>query len=239
MKKPVLSRVANETIRALFGAACYSKAGLAEGTNVGKFLTAATATFAIDGMIFTKAATDNLSFSTTNLSVHGPSQRRHYLVQIDAAGNITTKQSAPWAQTAPAPGSGNENGVTYVPASKSISGVTQAFRPRVTSTAHGLQTGDTIMLHGLVGPSILNGVEVAVRRVDANNFDLMINVDGRTLPAYTAGGFWTEVELARACLGAITVETNSSTTFTPDTTDLSAAGLTVSYADFGMVPERL
>lgn len=234
MKQPLLSRIANEAILWALGCMCYSKALLAEGTNANTYQATNAIVYSVDGIMYAKTATNNIAFSTTNLAVHGPSQRRAYLVQIDAEGNYTTKQGASYGDV-PAPGTGNDNGVTYVPAQGAVTGITNAFMPRVTSTAHGRQTGDVVMFNGINGPSVLNGQAFTVRRVDANNFDLL-GVDGRQMPAYVSGGFWTEVELARTAVGAIIVETNSSTTFTPGSTDLSAAGLTVTYQDYALVP---
>ncbi|MBY0439320.1 MAG: hypothetical protein K2W80_14120 [Burkholderiales bacterium] len=234
MKQPLLSRISNDAVFSCLAFMCYAKAVLAEGTNANTFRATNPFSFTIDGIMYTRAAIDNVAFSTTNLAVHGPSQRRIYLVQIDADGNLTTKQGAPFGEI-PSPGGGNDNGVPYVQAQGAITGISNAYMPRVTSAAHGRQTGDTVQMQGIVGPSILNGQTYTVRRVDANNYDLL-NVDGRQLPPYQGGGFWTEMELARTAVGAIVVETNAVTTFTPGSVDLSAAGITASYMDFAMVP---
>lgn len=234
MKNPLLSRIANEAVFNCLAYMCYAKALIAEGTNANTWRATNAIDFTVDGIMYTRAAGDNLAFSTTNLAVHGPSQRRAYLVQIDAEGNYSTKQGSPFGDV-PAPGSGNDNGVVYTPAQGGITGITTAYMPRVTSASHGRQTGDTVQFNGIVGPSILNGQTFTVRRVDANNFDLL-NVDGRQLPPYQAGGFWTEMENARTAVGAIIVETDSATTFTPGSTDLSAAGITDTYMDFALVP---
>jgi hypothetical protein len=234
MKSALLSRIANEAILYALSCMCFSKAGLAEGTNANTFQIAALTQFSIDGIMYSKAITDNIAMSTTNLAVHGPSQRRAYLVQIDAAGNVTTKQGNSYGDV-PAPGSGNDNGVAYVPVQGIITAITNAYQPRVNSTAHTRQTGDTVQLNGITGPSVLNGQTFTVRRVDANNFDLL-GVDGRLLPAYVSGGYFMEMETARAAIGAIIVETDSVTTFTPGSTDLGAAGVTDTYMDFSLVP---
>ncbi|MCA3109836.1 MAG: hypothetical protein ING91_19465 [Rhodocyclaceae bacterium] len=235
MKQPLLSRINDEGILSCLACMCLSKALLAAGTTAGTYRTTNAINFTVDGVLFARAAADNLAFTTANLAVHGPSQRRAYLVQIDAEGNFSTKQGAPF-DNIPAPGGGNENGVAYTQAQGVITALSNAFLPRVTSAAHGRQTGDTVMLNAIVGPSILNGMTFPVRRVDANNFDLMMNADGRALPGYVSGGAWMEMELVRTAIGAIFVETNSSTTFTPGTTSLNAAGVTATYMDFALLP---
>lgn len=74
-------------------------AGLATGTGGGTFKTVNTLTYTIDGVFFSKGATDNIAFSSgmlppgVNSSGNpnlGNSQEAYYAVWIDSAGNFTT-----------------------------------------------------------------------------------------------------------------------------------------------------
>lgn len=81
-----------QTIRGLTGP--LSKAGLAEGTNANTFKIAATdpagVHFAIEGLAYYKANTDNLAFSAG--SAVADLSACLFLVQINAAGTVSTKQ---------------------------------------------------------------------------------------------------------------------------------------------------
>lgn len=132
-------------------------AGLAEGTNAGTFQTANAIDYAVKGLAFTKAATDNIDFTAAEQQAVGT--KCLYLVQIDDAGTVSTKK----------------------------------------------------------------GVEV-----DASDHD-------EGLVALN----WPAPDADQCPLGAIEVETDGSTTFTADTTDLGASGITDTYHDFaGGVPDR-
>lgn len=69
----------------------FSNAGLAEGTNANTFKTAATYTYSVDGVFYSKAATDNLPFSAGHTAL-GNSEVCLFGVWVDAAGAITTSQ---------------------------------------------------------------------------------------------------------------------------------------------------
>lgn len=70
----------------------FTSGGLAEGTNANTFKTAATITYAIDGRIFAKSATDNLPFSSAHTTL-GNSQVCLFGVHLDTAGAVTTTQA--------------------------------------------------------------------------------------------------------------------------------------------------
>lgn len=71
---------------------CFSKAGLAEGTTAAKFKTAAPngagIDYAIDGVAYHKADTDDLSL--TAAAVQAVSTKCLYLIQIDSAGALSS-----------------------------------------------------------------------------------------------------------------------------------------------------
>ena len=66
-------------------------AGLAAGTNTGTFKTANTLTFTNNGVFKSKAATDNLAFSTGHTAL-AANQACLFGVWIDTSGNVTTTQ---------------------------------------------------------------------------------------------------------------------------------------------------
>ncbi len=71
--------------------AAFATGGLAEGTNANTFKTTATVPYAIDGVLYSKAATDNLAFSAGHTSL-AAGQSCLFGVVLDTAGNVTTVQ---------------------------------------------------------------------------------------------------------------------------------------------------
>ena len=68
----------------------------------------------------------------------------------------------------------------------SLTGATNASPIVITSTAHLLNTGDTISISGVVGNTAANGI-FTITKVDANSFSL----NGSTgNGAYSSGGTW-------------------------------------------------
>ncbi|MEP7286964.1 MAG: hypothetical protein ABI947_14500 [Chloroflexota bacterium] len=61
---------------------------------------------------------------------------------------------------------------------------------QITSTAHGLNTGDMVGINGLVGQTAPNGIVWVITKVDANNFTLNGSTGTGT---YTSGGTWYKV----------------------------------------------
>lgn len=74
----------------------------------------------------------------------------------------------------------------YVATNKTITGITQAAAAVVTSTTHGLVTGDVVVFHGVQGMVQINTLTGVVTRIDANSFSVNINSTG--FSAYTSGG---------------------------------------------------
>lgn len=74
--------------------ACFSSAGLAEGTNANTIKIAAPngagIDFAVDGYAYHKADTDNIA--VTAHAVQAVSTKCLYLVQITSAGTVSTKK---------------------------------------------------------------------------------------------------------------------------------------------------
>lgn len=74
----------------------------------------------------------------------------------------------------------------------SISGITQADPPVVTSSAHGLSDGDAVKITGVVGMTQLNNKIFIVNVLDVNTFELLgVNTTG--YGAYVSGGNFDEV----------------------------------------------
>lgn len=76
---------------------------------------------------------------------------------------------------------------TATTAAKTITGITAANPPVVTSTAHGLANGSVVVITGVVGMTELNGRAFVVANQAANTFELK-GVDGTAYTAYTSGG---------------------------------------------------
>lgn len=86
-----LNGVTQQVLRDLLGTRCHNKALLAEGTNAGTIKTTNAISYSINGILYTKAATDNIAVNA--LPVQAAGETRWYLIQIDSAGAITLKQS--------------------------------------------------------------------------------------------------------------------------------------------------
>lgn len=71
-----------------------------------------------------------------------------------------------------------------------ISGATQANPVAITATAHGLSTGDTVLINSVIGMTELNGLQHQVTVTGVNTFT--IPVDGTGFTAYSSGGTATE-----------------------------------------------
>lgn len=70
---------------------------------------------------------------------------------------------------------------------KTITAITQANPAVVTSTTHGLLTGDVVTIAAVVGMTALNGQSYMVKMLTANTFEL-VNCDSTGFTAYTSGG---------------------------------------------------
>ena len=74
-----------------------------------------------------------------------------------------------------------------------ITAATQANPCQITSTAHGLTTGNEVLIENVVGMTELNGNVYTVTVVDANNFTLD-STDSTAYTAYVSGGDLTHLE---------------------------------------------
>jgi hypothetical protein len=68
-----------------------------------------------------------------------------------------------------------------------VTGATNATPVVITSTAHGLKTGDSVLIAGVGGNAAANGT-FAITKIDANSFSLTGSVGNG---AFTSGGTWT------------------------------------------------
>lgn len=109
-----------------------SAAGLAEGTNANTFKTTNTLTYTNNGVFKSKAATDNLPFSSGHTSL-GNSQACLFGVWADGSGNITTSQGMIVAagDPCPVPGAPAAN-VTLVGLIKVTTSSSATFVPNTT-----------------------------------------------------------------------------------------------------------
>lgn len=76
---------------------------------------------------------------------------------------------------------------TAIAAAKTITAITAANPPVVTSTAHGYTAGDVVKIDGVVGMQEVNNRAFVVANVTANTFELK-GVNATAYTAYTSGG---------------------------------------------------
>lgn len=76
------------TLRNAIGDVCYGKAGLAEGTNPATIQTANAIDYAIDGVLYTKAATDNIALTAATAQADGTTCM--YLIEINSSGTVSS-----------------------------------------------------------------------------------------------------------------------------------------------------
>lgn len=116
-----------------------TSAGLAGGTNAGTFKTASTLTFANNGVLGSKNATDNIALTAGHTALAN-SQACLFGVWIDGSGNFSTTQGAVVAAGDPCPVPAQNSGKTLVGLIKVSTSSSQTFTPG-TST---LGTGNTV-----------------------------------------------------------------------------------------------
>lgn len=69
----------------------FGAGGLAEGTNAGTIKTAAAVPYMIDGVLYSKGATDNVAMNVQGENLVVPiGYKRQYLVGVNAAGTVTS-----------------------------------------------------------------------------------------------------------------------------------------------------
>lgn len=76
---------------------------------------------------------------------------------------------------------------TALAGAKTITGITAASPPVVTSAAHGYANGDLIKITSVGGMAQVNNRVFVIANVTANTFELK-GVDGTTYTTYTSGG---------------------------------------------------
>ncbi len=111
---------------------------------------------------------------------------------------------------------------TLTTASGSIANATNASPIQITSSNHGLSTGERVTISGVVGNTAANGT-FNVTVVDANNF----NLDGSTgNGAYVSGGTWSMIWPTWVTDGVLLIGTTTyevATNPTPTTITLKSA----------------
>lgn len=117
----------------------FTASGLAGGTTGGTFKTASTLTFTNNGVFKSKAATDNLTFTSGHTALAN-SQQCLFAIWITAAGTVSTTQGpiAAAGDTAPVPAQ-TTAGTTLVGLVKVSTSSSQTFTPGTTT----LGTGNT------------------------------------------------------------------------------------------------
>jgi len=106
-------------------------------------------------------------------------------------------------------------------ATGSISNMTYGSGIQIfTSALHGLSTGNTVVISGVVGPTIANGTWI-ITVVDANNFSIVAAGSG----AYLSGGTWSSTSMAT---GVITAASNASPIVVTSASHGLTSGMSVS-----------
>lgn len=118
--------------------------------------------------------------------------------------------------------------------SPTISAITQASPPVVTSTAaHGLADGDVVRITGAGGMTEVNGKTFIVNVTGASTFELL-GVDGTGYGAYTSGGVFDEAAFSNWCNLTNYNQTGGTKPEIPTTTICSdAAEFLLGLRDFG------
>jgi len=117
--------------------------------------------------------------------------------------------------------------------SPTISAITQASPPVVTSTAHGLTDGDVVKITGAGGMTEVNGKTFIIEELSANTFSLL-GVDGTGYGAYTSGGVFDEGAFSNWCQLTNYNQTGGTKPEIPTTTICSdAAEFLLGLRDFG------
>ena len=78
------------------------------------------------------------------------------------------------------------NDVTRLGGTKAITAITRANPGQVSVTAHGLSTGDTVFVAGVVGMTQINNLRFGVTVVDADHFTIGVDTTGYS--TYGSGG---------------------------------------------------
>ena len=98
----------------------------------------------------------------------------------------------------------------------SITAITQAVNAQVTSTNHGLATGDIVTITLVLGMVEVNNLSYTITVVDANNF--LLNVDSTGFTPYISGGIWTGIGFYSGTLTSVPIirsQNNNPAVITP------------------------
>ena len=74
--------------------------------------------------------------------------------------------------------------------SHAVTGISKASNAVVTALAHNLQTGQQIIITGVVGMTQINGVVITPTVIDANSFYANLDTSGAGFTAYSSGGLF-------------------------------------------------
>lgn len=83
-------------------------------------------------------------------------------------------------------------------ATKAITAATKANPAVLTSTAHGLASGDAVKIAGVLGMTELNGLTAVVNVLTANTFELL-GVDSTGYGTYVSGGTAAPITFSNMC----------------------------------------
>lgn len=114
--------------------------GLAVTTDKTKFKTVNTITYILNGIFYSKAATDNLAFSAGHTAL-AASQSCVFAVWLDSAGNVTTTQGPIVASGDPCPVPTSNGARALIGLIKVVCSAAGAFTPGSTNAdATGVTT---------------------------------------------------------------------------------------------------
>lgn len=118
-----------------------------------------------------------------------------------------------------------------------ITALSTANPSSVTSVAHGLKTGDEILIVGLPRLTGINHTRFKITRTSADAFTLD-GVNGAAIVGgpYVSGGHWYSQKLARAYCGVIKVVLSGSVGFLPGTGLWNATGVTATFQHYSVAP---
>lgn len=135
-----LGDVVHRTLRVLLGNRCFTKVGLAAGSNTAKCQIAAAAEYCINGMQYSKAITDDL-FVFTDVDPQPASTTCYYAMCLDSGGNSVVVNGAAVATASITAGTAAAtlpevaDTVTMVGAVKVVTGAGGTFVPGTTGLA--------------------------------------------------------------------------------------------------------
>lgn len=111
-----LGDINTAALRNLLGNRCFTKAICAIGSNTAKAKTTATAEYCIDGVMYSKGATDDL-FVFTDLTVQPISTTCFYALCLDSGGNASIINGTPVSTAAITAGTAHAY-IPEIPATK-------------------------------------------------------------------------------------------------------------------------